>query len=329
MSQLSGATGPGDKNPKRLGHSMMQAALPTLETDSLHSNFQSQVSFDEVNIDPKRALFPGFSNKTLAGTGSGSRNGNGSGGKKNNRRSILAQSTIRTMNTLKKAKLNPSFITKTKRFQDLVKWSFEVIDVDKSGRIDKTELYSGLVLIHLQLAAYVGPAACRPASRERVDAMFDILDEDNNGSLEMKEFEVVMSMLCSNILTRVIMQLGVTLMIVPIVAEQFLDVCSHIWKVVRAVLHEIDEMEELTEMAYQGLAFILDLIIPSGIKIAALKAYQKADEFIPDDTYDTLPLTIISCVLSMLLVPWTLYRIDEFFHKLAKRRKEKARKRNN
>lgn len=54
-----------------------------------------------------------------------------------------------------------SFFTRTKFFRDMTGAAFEMIDADGSGEVDEKELYSGLLLIHLKLGTYAGPAACR------------------------------------------------------------------------------------------------------------------------------------------------------------------------
>jgi hypothetical protein len=50
--------------------------------------------------------------------------------------------------------------------------AFAVVDADESGEVDEKELYSGLLLIHLKLGCYAGPAACRPVDRQRLHAVF-------------------------------------------------------------------------------------------------------------------------------------------------------------
>jgi hypothetical protein len=54
-----------------------------------------------------------------------------------------------------------SWLTRTKYFQKAIDSSFEMIDVDKSGDVSLEELYAGLLHIHLNMAVYVGPPACR------------------------------------------------------------------------------------------------------------------------------------------------------------------------
>jgi hypothetical protein len=53
------------------------------------------------------------------------------------------------------------WLARTKFFQRMCDWAFTVVDQDGSGNVDEKELYSGLLLIHLKLGSYAGPAACK------------------------------------------------------------------------------------------------------------------------------------------------------------------------
>jgi hypothetical protein len=52
-----------------------------------------------------------------------------------------------------------TFLTRTKAFQGLVAWAFSVCDNDKTGEINKLELYAGILLVHVTLAK------CSPCSQ--------------------------------------------------------------------------------------------------------------------------------------------------------------------
>jgi hypothetical protein len=116
-------------------------------------------------------------------------------------------------NVQSKPRLPTSWLSRSKRFRKWCEWAFHVIDTDKSNSVDETELYSGLLLIHLKLGTYVGPAACRPLGRERCHAVFQKMDLDGSGRLDFDEFQQVMSVLFSNILLRVIAQWSLTIMV--------------------------------------------------------------------------------------------------------------------
>ena len=138
-----------------------------------------------------------------------------------------------------------SWLTRTRYFQKAIDSSFELIDVDKSGDVTLEELYAGLLLIHLNMAVYVGPPACRvryyhsfhrgtsisfslhinvifflyhstrihkPASKAYVTEIFHLLDTDNSGTLSKDEYATVVKILYSQVFTRIVMQWSLTLM---------------------------------------------------------------------------------------------------------------------
>jgi hypothetical protein len=67
-----------------------------------------------------------------------------------------------------------SWLARTKFFKTMVHQAFEDIDADGSGDIDEKELYSGLLLIHLKLGAYAGPAACKVCIGVYVMLCYDV-----------------------------------------------------------------------------------------------------------------------------------------------------------
>ena len=76
--------------------------------------------------------------------------------------SASADATASQRDELKRVvKSSKSWLTRTKYFQRAIDAAFEQIDVDKSGDVTLEELYAGLLLIHLKMAAYVGAPACK------------------------------------------------------------------------------------------------------------------------------------------------------------------------
>jgi hypothetical protein len=51
-------------------------------------------------------------------------------------------------------------LTKSPFFVKLVDWAYSVCDSESTGHIGKSELYAGLLLVHVNLARFAGPAAC-------------------------------------------------------------------------------------------------------------------------------------------------------------------------
>mmetsp|Transcript_24772 Transcript_24772/g.32978 ORF Transcript_24772/g.32978 Transcript_24772/m.32978 type:complete len:80 (+) Transcript_24772:737-976(+) len=58
-------------------------------------------------------------------------------------------------------KKDTTTITHSNLFCRICDDTFDTIDTDISGFIDERELYNGLLLIHLQLASFAGPIACK------------------------------------------------------------------------------------------------------------------------------------------------------------------------
>lgn len=193
-------------------------------------------------------------------------------------------------------KITSSFWTRTKAFKRLSRWAFGVCDRNKSGEINKTELYAGLILVHLNLAKYVGPAACFPPSRDVVDKLFDASDDDNSGGIDEQEFLQIMVILCSEITSRIITYYGILILMVPYLVNgiiRFLDVIG-----VDETVRTIDEK-------------VWDAYAPTFV--------QSIVGWIPQSTWDNLPHTLTSTALFYLVIPMTWDFIDTYLHGLAQR----------
>ncbi|GMH98538.1 hypothetical protein TrST_g7047 [Triparma strigata] len=113
-----------------------------------------------------------------------------------------------------------NFITRSKWVRKRMERVFDSLDVSGDGRLDSTELYSGVLLIQLELAKYFGPAACKPPSRQQVDEMFWTFDSDSSGDLDKNEFCNLLQILLSNIAGRVLFQFAMTIALVPFLAPK-------------------------------------------------------------------------------------------------------------
>jgi len=106
--------------------------------------------------------------------------------------------------------------TKTKAFQLLVNKAFDICDMSDDGIIDASELYTGLLLVHLNLAKYAGPAACYPPTRHVCDRMFEKADTDQSNGIDRSEFQYIIGILCGQIISRMIVYWIVVILCVPV-----------------------------------------------------------------------------------------------------------------
>lgn len=215
-----------------------------------------------------------------------------------------------------------SWLCRTKRFQRMCDMAFDAIDTDQSGSVDEKELYSGLLLIHLKLGLYAGPAACRPIDRKKCKHVFEKMDRDKSGSLDRVEFREVMMVLFSNVLLRVLAQWSLTLIIVPLVAAQILNVVYLIGGAVYNLIANLNEYSEIADKIELALEATSEKLI-NALPDAVLDIFSKMKsllELVPQAMWDTIPLTLISTILGILVVPWIIFKIDDFFQYLADRK---------
>jgi hypothetical protein len=210
-----------------------------------------------------------------------------------------SKTSSKTMKKIENVKRGKSLFSRSKRFQKMVDNVFVSIDTDGSGEIDKKELYAGLILIHLRLAAYVGPAACRPATKEYVEEIFDLLDTDGSGQLSREEFGTVMTLLLSQITSRIVLYMIFPLAIIPLFARFIMDGIT--WG-----------MEKWGQRIHE-----IGVPLPLCIQEATTTVVQKMNDIVPVDIWEKLPMTLISTMLGMLVLPWAIFQLDAFFNKLA------------
>ena len=227
---------------------------------------------------------------------------------------------------------NTSWFCRTKYFQKMCRVAFDAIDSDGSGTMDEKELYAGLLLLHLQLGMYAGPAACRPLSREQVHTVFVKMDTDQSGTLDVLEFQAIMSVLFSNVLLRVIVQWSMTLMIVPWLAQFILSAIVTVITYIANVIANLDEHSaffNFVELTFEGIMeFIYNSILPNFVKVM-LSIMQRGVSMVPVSVWKALPLTILSTVLGIVVVPYCIFQIDFYFQSLADRHHQRQLNRQN
>jgi len=226
----------------------------------------------------------------------------------------------RTIRGRSKGKLPASnWLTRTRFFGNLCNSIFHYVDDDGSGTIDEKELYSGLLMMHLKLATYAGPAACKPLSREKCHHIFVKMDVDGSGALDREEFRAIMMVLCSNVLSRVLAQWVMTLMIVPLIAQQLLNAVKWVVLTVKTFVTTLDEHSVWADRIELFLEAVWNLILthrPAPL-VFLCNILQRGLSMVPQSVKDSLPLSLLSAILVTLLVPWLTFNIDDYFQSIA------------
>lgn len=101
-------------------------------------------------------------------------------------------------------------------FRRLSNWAFEVCDPSRSGQLTPTELYAGILLIHLHLARYAGVAACHPPDRTQVDEFFRLADPKQSGTIGKQEFTNIVLLTFAHIGSRMLAYYVILLAAMPL-----------------------------------------------------------------------------------------------------------------
>ncbi len=112
--------------------------------------------------------------------------------------------------------------TRTHAMRRLSDWAFEVCDVEGTGRIDKRAFYTGMLLVHLNLAKYAGVAACSPMNRTQVDELFELADQDRTGLLNKQEFTDAIIVSTARITSRILIYWVIILFAIPVLVRRTL-----------------------------------------------------------------------------------------------------------
>jgi hypothetical protein len=251
-----------------------------------------------------------------------------SGGAKTFKKAAVTVATTAKRDRTRKTPKRASWLTRTSFFRGILEGAFAEVDADGSGHVDEKELYSGLLLIHLKLGAYAGPAACKPISREKCHDVFTKMDVDGSGSLDRDEFDAVMMVLFGNVLLRVLFQYACTLLIVPLIAQLILGGIVRGIKMTYQFVSTLDEHSQMAdivevelEQIWEALTVRVHDLMPGQVRQwgALLSGYAKA---VPSSVWNTIPLTLLSTILSLMIIPWSLMKIDDFFQSLADKTKK-------
>lgn len=142
---------------------------------------------------------------------------------------------------------------------------------------------------------------------------------DDSGSLDRTEFREVMMILFSNVLLRVIAQWSMTLMIVPLIAQYILNLIDFLWNYGLGIIMHLDDHSVIFDAIEIFVEDTRDKIIeltPNIIK-SVFGVMAAIIQKVPDSVWNTVPLTLLSCILGCIAVPWMLFKIDDYFQHVA------------
>lgn len=153
--------------------------------------------------------------------------------------------------------------------------------------------------------------------------MFVKFDKDKGGTLDRHEFGNVMNLLFGNVLLRVVLQYTLTLMIVPFLANTIVDGAVSLAKWVWHFISTLDEHSSLANQIELGVEMVLDEIVQF-YQFVTPSILQSVNNFVagilakvPESVWLSLPLTMTSAVLGLLIVPRSIMAIDDFFQRMA------------
>jgi hypothetical protein len=117
-------------------------------------------------------------------------------------------------------------------------------------------------------------------------------------------------------------------MIVPLMSQYILNALYFIndlfWNFVMD-LDEYSPMMDRFELWIEGVRDGLIAKMPS-ILITFHRKFADILDKVPDSAWNTVPLTLLSCILGCLAVPYIIFKIDDYFQSLADRKKNEVRR---
>lgn len=212
-----------------------------------------------------------------------------------------------------------SWLTQRKSFKKALDSSFDVVDADKSGNVTLDELYAGLLLIHLKMASYVGAPACEPASKDYVTEMFNLIDTNDGGTLNKEEFTTVVTILYSQVLTRVAIHWLLTLTVVPLIAHQIIEYSVLFYARVHDFLKDADDELDPMQRMLGELWALCVRVTPAPVAEFACNAFSK----VPERVWNGMPFTVVTLVLTAIALPYALKHMENLFRREARRDERK------
>lgn len=169
---------------------------------------------------------------------------------------------------------NKNFLTRSKPFTMMVGSTFASMDSTGKGEVTKDELYSGLLLVHLKLAKFVGAPACYPPDKSTCDTLFDAADHDNSGGIDKEEFASIMAVSCAQMMSRMVMYYLIVMLFVPYAAAQTVNALP---------IDEGSYLEMITESAVGFIIFSVAIpVVWNKIDNASRQNLEKKPDTTPE-----------------------------------------------
>ena len=185
-----------------------------------------------------------------------------------------------------------SFWTRTKAFKKLCQKAFKACDTSNSGRLSKEELYSGLLLVYINIAKYAGPAACYPPSRKVVNDLFDACDENESGDICEQEFVSIIIILSSQMTWRIATYYLFLILMLPYVIDLLISMLCWL------------RLDDLVDGMHENF------------ESYAPEIFISLKNLVPDSLWGQLPESIVGfAIFSMIPLCWDM--MDKYLYNVA------------
>ena len=147
--------------------------------------------------------------------------------------------------------------------------------------------------------------------------------------MDRQEFGNVMGVLFGNVLTRVVLQYTLTLMIVPFLANTIVDGAVHLAGLAWHFISTLDEHSSLANQIELCVEMMRDSVCEFYRSVTPAILQTVGDGFVsilakvPESVWLSLPLTLTSAILGLLIVPRTIMKMDDFFQWWAEHKAKK------
>jgi hypothetical protein len=112
---------------------------------------------------------------------------------------------------------------------------------------------------------------------------------------------------------------------VPLIAQKILDGIYWLVETTVAFIANLDEHSAIADYIEKSLKSRVKWLVnvTPGFLQVIMEGIGNLGSKVPPKVWNSIPLTLLSTLLGILVVPWLLFQVDDFFQKLAERRAKK------